>query len=208
MWRLDIKNADGIKTKKLTVASGVSSDPYTSSWPNENLNKPIIHSAQVGTSLLTLQSPATDRVVVLGAAKSAYDTVLFLLKASKKVDWIIREDGSGPLAIMPPRILGIFNTVDVMATRALASFSAATSSYLQLRRFWLHYGKFNGKLTVQVVALLNTSGIWYKRLHKTIIGRAFTIKFWRNLTRAAKHHANYNKTENFKKLRRILSGYG
>ncbi|KAI4232033.1 MAG: hypothetical protein LQ349_005243 [Xanthoria aureola] len=181
MWRLDIKNADGIKTEKLIVASGVSSDPYTPSWPKENFNPPIIHSAQVGTSLETLQSPATERVVVLGAAKSAYDTVFLLLKAGKKVDWIIREDGSGPLAIMPPRILGIFNTVDVMATRALASFSPA---------------------------LLNTSGIWYKLLHKTRIGRAFTMKFWRNLTRAAEHHANYNKTENSKKLRPIPSGYG
>lgn len=130
MWRLDIKNADGIKTEKLIVASGVSSDPYTPSWPKENFNPPIIHSAQVGTSLETLQSPATERVVVLGAAKSAYDTVFLLLKAGKKVDWIIREDGSGPLAIMPPRILGIFNTVDVMATRALASFSPGTLSYL------------------------------------------------------------------------------
>ena len=128
MWRLDIKDADCIKADKLIVASGVSSDPYTPSWPKENFSKPIIHSAQVGTSLDTLQSSATNRVVVLGAAKSAYDTVFLLLKAGKKVDWIIREDGSGPLAIMPPRILGIFNTVDVMATRALASFSPGMSN--------------------------------------------------------------------------------
>lgn len=86
----------------------------------------------MGTSLEALQSPANKRVVVLGAAKSAYDTVFLLLKAGKKVDWIIREDGSGPLAIMPPRILGIFNTVDVMATRALASFSPGTLSYLTI----------------------------------------------------------------------------
>lgn len=132
MWRLDIKNADGVKTEKLIVASGVSSDPYTPSWPKENFNQPIIHSAQVGTSLETLQSPTTDRVVVLGAAKSAYDTVFLLLKAGKKVDWIIHEDGSGPLAIMPPRILGIFNTVDIMATRALASLSPGTLSYLTI----------------------------------------------------------------------------
>ncbi|KAL8852237.1 MAG: hypothetical protein Q9221_002839 [Calogaya cf. arnoldii] len=116
IWRLDIKNADGIKTKKLIAASGVSSDPYTPSWPKEDFNRPIVHSAQVGTSLETLQSPATDRVVV---------------------DWIIREDGSGPLAIMPPRILGLFNTVDVMATRALASFSPD---------FWKVF--YNGNCTV------------------------------------------------------------
>ncbi|KAL8727153.1 MAG: hypothetical protein Q9166_006249 [cf. Caloplaca sp. 2 TL-2023] len=181
LWQLDIKNADAIKAKKLIVASGVSSDPYTPSWPKENFNKPIIHSAQVGTSLGTLQSLATNRVVVLGAAKSAYDTVFLLLKAGKKVDWVIREDGSGPLAIMPPRILGIMNTVDVMATRALASFSPA---------------------------ILNTTGLWYKFLHKTRIGRAITTKFWRNLTRAAEYHADYNKSENAKKLRPIPSGYG
>ncbi|KAI4263607.1 MAG: hypothetical protein L6R42_001251 [Xanthoria sp. 1 TBL-2021] len=86
VWRLDIKNANGIKTKKLIVASGVPSDPYTPSWPKEDFNKPNINSAHVGTSLKTLQSPATDRVVVFGAAKSAYDTVFVLLKAGKKVD--------------------------------------------------------------------------------------------------------------------------
>ncbi|KAL8888633.1 MAG: hypothetical protein Q9192_006147, partial [Flavoplaca navasiana] len=123
MWPLNIKNADCVKTKKFIVASGASSYPYTPSWPKEGFNKPIIHSAQVGTSLGTLQSPKTERVVVLGAAISASDTVFQLLKAGKKVDWIIREDGSGPLAIMPPRILRIFNIVDDMATQALASFS-------------------------------------------------------------------------------------
>ncbi|KAL9613791.1 MAG: hypothetical protein Q9167_001682 [Letrouitia subvulpina] len=181
LWRLDIKNADPIKAKKLIVASGVSSDPYTPSWPKENFTKPIIHSAQIGTSLETLQGPNTNRVVVLGAAKSAYDTVFLLLKAGKKVDWIIREDGSGPLAIMPPRLLGILNTVDVMATRALACFSPA---------------------------ILSTSGVWYKFLHKTRIGRVFTKHFWKNITRAAEYHAGYSKSPNAEKLRPIPTGYG
>ena len=181
LWRLNLKNADSLKAKKLIVASGVSSDPFTPSWPKEKFNKPIIHSAQIGTSLDTLQGPQTNRVIVVGAAKSAYDTVFLLLKAGKKVDWIIREDGSGPLAIMPPRLLGVLNTVDVMATRALACFSPA---------------------------ILSTSGIWYKFLHKTRVGRALTTKFWRNLTRAAEFHAGYSKSENAAKLRPIPTGYG
>lgn len=180
-WRLHLQDGPAIRGDKMIYASGVSSDPFIPKMPNRNFTKPVIHSSQIGPSLDALQGPETQRATVVGAAKSSYDTVFLLLSKGKKVDWVIREDGAGPLAIMPPRLLGILNTVDVMATRALASFSPA---------------------------ICNTSGLWYKFLQKTRIGRAVTKVFWRNVTRAAEHHAGYAKNENAMKLRPMPAGHG
>lgn len=180
-WRLDIAGASPLWCTKLIIATGVASDPYTPTWPKDGFTKPVIHSSEIGSSLDRIHDPSVQRVVVLGAAKSAYDTVFLLLKAGKQVDWVIRAEGSGPLAIMPPRILGLLNTVDVMGTRALAAFSPA---------------------------ILNASGFWYNLLHKTSVGRFVTMQFWKNLTRVAEHHAGYSKSENAEKLRPIPTGYG
>ena len=122
-----------------------------------------MHSAELGQQLGYLYSPAVKRILMLGAAKSSYDAVFLLLKAGKRVEWTIREDGSGPLAIMLPRyisisflanmtksantwprLFGFLNTVDVMATRACAAFSPA---------------------------ILNAHGVWYQMLQKTKLGR-------------------------------------
>lgn len=82
---------------------------------------------------------------------------------------------------MPPRILGLLNTVDVMAMRALASFSPA---------------------------ILNTSGIWYNLLQRTAVGRPVTKAFWRTLTAVAEYQAGYYKSAIAEKLRPIPEGYG
>ncbi|KAJ4293185.1 hypothetical protein N0V90_008467 [Kalmusia sp. IMI 367209] len=182
-WKLSIHDCDPVLADKLIYASGVSSDPYVPQIPSASFDKPVIHSSQLGPSLEALRGPKTQRAVVVGAAKSSYDAVFLLLKAGKQVDWIIREEGkgSGPLAIMPPRLLGMLNTVDVMATRALAAFSPA---------------------------ILATSGIWYRALHRTRLGRLFTKFFWRNVARAAEYHAGYLKNSNALKLRPYPAGYG
>lgn len=88
-----------ISGTKLIVASGVTSGVYLPDFPKEGFNKPIIHSSQIGPEIEYLTGPNVERATVLGAAKSAYDTVFLLLQAGKKVDWVIRDDGSGVRAI-------------------------------------------------------------------------------------------------------------
>lgn len=58
-----------------------------------------------GDSLLVVpQLTNLDRIdgiktaTMVGGAKSSFDAVHLLLKQGKKVHWIIREDGAGPLA--------------------------------------------------------------------------------------------------------------
>jgi dimethylaniline monooxygenase (N-oxide forming) len=77
--------------------------------------------------------------------------------------------------------MGVLNTVDVMATRAMASFSPA---------------------------IMNTSGVWYNFLQKSKVGNAVTWAFWRSVSWMAERGAGYAKSENWEKLRPIPKGYG
>jgi len=97
-WALTLSKENAISQisgSKLIVASGVTSGVYLPDFPKSGFNKPILHSSQIGPQMNSIVGPSVERAVVLGAAKSAYDTVFLLLQAGKKVDWIIREDGSG-----------------------------------------------------------------------------------------------------------------
>jgi dimethylaniline monooxygenase (N-oxide forming) len=183
-WRITTTRTGGapalLDAAKLIVASGVTSEPYVPDFPRARFTKPIIHSSELGTRLDALRAGTTQRAVVLGAAKSAYDTVFHLLKSGKRVDWVIREDGTGPLAIAPPKLLGLFNSVDLMATRILGALSPA---------------------------ILQTEGFWYWFLQRSTPGRAFTHVFWRNLSRVAENHADYNRTDNSRKLTPVPLDY-
>lgn len=96
-WILTLNDdaSQKLSSTKLVVASGVTSGKYVPDFPHEGFEKPIIHSGDLGPHIEYMTGPNVKRATVLGAAKSAYDTVFFLLKAGKEVDWIIREDGSG-----------------------------------------------------------------------------------------------------------------
>jgi hypothetical protein len=82
---------------------------------------------------------------------------------------------------MPPRLAGLVNTVDIMGTRALASFSPA---------------------------ILNTSGLWYQFLQKTNLGNSLTKLLWRAVSWMAEYQAGYHLSPNAEKLRPIPAGYG
>lgn len=82
---------------------------------------------------------------------------------------------------MPPRLMGVLNTVDVMATRAMASFSPA---------------------------IMNTSGYWYNFLQRTTVGNCLTWAFWRSVAWMAERGAGYHENDNWEKLRPIPDGYG
>ena len=177
-WRLNIEQGAPIVCQKLIYASGPTSSPVIPQWPRRDFTKPIIHSSETGTS--TEELHGISRATVIGAAKSSYDTVYLLLAAGKKVDWVIREDGSGPLAITPPRYFG-FNAVDFCSTRAAASFSPS---------------------------IMNTTGLWYTFFQRTLIGMFLTMLYWRVATWLGELHAGYARSENASKLRPIPEGYG
>jgi dimethylaniline monooxygenase (N-oxide forming) len=179
-WALEVNEGQNLNCEKLIYATGPTSSPIVPSWPQEGFENPIIHSQQIGNHLDHISSHV-QRATVVGAAKSSYDTVFLLLKAGKKVDWIIRESRSGPLSISAPTFIGLWNTVDHVSTRMAASFSPS---------------------------IMNTSGFWYYFLQRTVFGRALTKMYWRTSTHLSAQHAGYSKSENAEKLRSTPHGYG
>jgi dimethylaniline monooxygenase (N-oxide forming) len=152
------------------------------SYPRKSgFDAPMIHSSETGTRLLNILDKI-ETATVVGAAKSAYDTVFLLLKAGKRVNWVIRKEGSGPLALMPPTIFGLVNTMDAVATRMVGILGSSI----------MH----------------RTRGPLYQFLHHSIIGQAVTRTFWGALNSIAELHAGYSKSANAMKLRPLPHGNG
>ncbi|KAL8847081.1 MAG: hypothetical protein Q9221_007868 [Calogaya cf. arnoldii] len=165
-WRLSFKDSkDVMETEKLIVATGVTSIPSMPITATDNVSVPIVHSRDLGSSYRALQSEKIQNVIVVGAAKSAYDAVYLLLSLGKKVTWIIRPDGAGPLAILPTKLFGRFNSIAVASTRLMTYMSPS---------------------------ILNTEGSLYQIFHKSRLGRWCVGTFWDTVTYLSNRHAGYS----------------
>lgn len=176
-WRLSVRDSEEtIEIKKLLVATGVTSIPFTPRFEGteHDPNIPIIHSRDIGTSFDSLTDKAVEHVVVVGAAKSAYDVVYLLLSQKKKVTWIIRSDGAGPLAILPFRVLNVVNSIAVASTRLMTHLSPS---------------------------ILNTHGPLYWFFQRTLFGQWCVGRFWDFLDYVSGVHAGYNGGDHVHKLR-------
>lgn len=178
-WRLEIAGKDPIECTKVIYASGATSHAVIPKWPNSGFTSPIMHSVDTGKHLETLRSVKT--ATIIGGAKSAYDTAFMLLKAGIKVHWIIRPDGSGPLALMPPTLLGCLNTGDVVTTRAMSMMGAS---------------------------IMDTDGFGHQFFQRTTLGKFAAKSFWQVADYLAANHAGYSKSENLEKLRPEPHGNG
>lgn len=164
-WRLSFKESNEImETEKLMVATGVTSIPSMPIAQADNVTVPVVHSRDLGTSYKTLQTEKIQKAVVVGAAKSAYDAVYLMLSLGKKVTWIIRPNGAGPLAILPTELFGRFNTIAVASTRLMTHMSPS---------------------------ILNTGGSLYRLIHKSRFGRCCVGMFWDTVTYLSNRHAGY-----------------
>ncbi|KAI1437787.1 hypothetical protein GGR50DRAFT_604528 [Xylaria sp. CBS 124048] len=166
-WRLSLQDTNHVmETHKLLVATGVTSIP---SFPDLDLSSsllPVIHSRDFGSKYQELQDPNIKEVVVVGAAKSAYDAAYLLLKMGKKVTWAIRREGGGPLSILPYRVLNTINAIAFASTRLMSHLSPS---------------------------ILNTKGALYKMLQGTSAGRWCVGRFWDLLDLNSSIHAGYGK---------------
>ena len=179
-WSLSFENStDTVKTERLMVATGVTSIPNMPHFKKDKVSVPIIHSKELGSSFNVLQADYVKNVVVVGAAKSAYDAVYLLLSMGKKVTWIIRPDGAGPLAILPTELLGFFNSIAVASTRLMTYLSPS---------------------------ILNTSGPLCSFFQKNILGRWVTRKFWDTVTFLSNRHAGYTRGDHVSMLRPEVDG--
>ncbi|ROV93455.1 hypothetical protein VPNG_09628 [Cytospora leucostoma] len=181
-WTLDVSGArpGTLQCDKLIWAAGAISEPVVPRYPQAAaFSAPIIHSTDTGKHLDLIEK--TQSVTVVGGGKSAFDTVFLLLQAGKRVNWVIRDGGSGPLSMMPPTILGIFNSMEVVSTRFLQLFGAS---------------------------IMHTDGPGYQFFHKTRIGRAIAGAWWKTVNHIAVWSNGYNKSPKADKLRPVSRDNG
>ncbi|KAI1825274.1 hypothetical protein F4861DRAFT_547779 [Xylaria intraflava] len=166
-WRLSLQGTDDIiETEKLMVATGVTSIPSFPDLDFSSSSLPIIHSRDLGACYKELWNPDIKEVIVVGAAKSAYDAVYLLIKMGKKVTWAIRREGGGPLSILPYRVLNTINAIAFASTRLMSHLSPS---------------------------ILNTKGSIYNFLQKTTPGRWCVGRFWDLIDLNSSIHAGYGK---------------
>ncbi|KAI1918032.1 hypothetical protein LOZ53_000038 [Ophidiomyces ophidiicola] len=158
-WRLKV-NGHYIESAKLILASGVTSVPNKTPFRVEP-GATVGHSRDIAIDLPALK--AAKSVVVVGAAKSAYDAAYLLCSLGKRVTWIIRPDGSGPMPIMPHEIGGL-NTITVGCTRLMTYLSPS---------------------------MFNTNTLLGTFFHRTFLGRWLTRTHWNFITGLSEKAAGF-----------------
>ena len=175
-WRLHSRDSDDIiETEKLLVATGVTSIPsLPTTFSVEGASIPVIHSKQLGSSSQLIRSDDVETVTVVGASKSAYDAVYMLLSMGKQVNWLIRPDGSGPLAIVPADFFGFINGIATSSTRLMTYLSPS---------------------------ILNSTGALSGFFQRSRIGRWCTGAFWDTITYLSNQHAGYGQEDHVSALK-------
>ena len=171
-WRLKVGESY-IETTKLIVSTGLTSIPNVPSFRIEKDAMPVIHSLDIAAKVPFMGSDDVQGVVVVGSAKSAYDAVYLLCSMGKRVTWIIRPDGAGPMPIMPAEVGGI-NTISIGSTRLMNYLSPS---------------------------ILNSKGIIASFFYRTSLGRWLTNTHWRWITSLSNGAAGYDKNANIAALK-------
>ena len=175
MTLLDSQGAEGtLEATKLIVCTGVTSIPNMPELKTVDGAVPTIHSRDLGAAFGALGKDSVQNVVVVGAAKSAYDAVYLLLSMGKRVTWLIRPDGAGPLAMLPSELFGYFNSIAVASTRLMTYLSPS---------------------------IFNAKGALYRFFQQSTIGCWCTGKIWHCIAYLSDRHAGYSKGDHVAQLR-------
>ncbi|KAJ4340952.1 hypothetical protein N0V95_007354 [Ascochyta clinopodiicola] len=92
-----------IKTTKLIVATGLTSEPFMPTLRGRgSFDAPIYHTSEFARAEDGLGS--FKKVVLLSGAKFSWDIACAYASAGVAVEWVIRESGHGPCWMTPPRL--------------------------------------------------------------------------------------------------------
>ncbi|KAF2757416.1 putative dimethylaniline monooxygenase [Pseudovirgaria hyperparasitica] len=172
----DTKGPETIQTKKIILATGLTSTPNFPTYPGvEALNVPIFHAKDFCINGDTTKT--AKHAVVIGGAKSAYDVAYAYVDAGATVDLVIRPSGNGPVWISHPWVMGGKKRLEkLLHIRWMSWFSPCP---------WEGEDGFS----------------WPRRfLHGTRVGRFIVDKFWAALAADVVELNGYNSHEETKKL--------
>ncbi|EJP63777.1 Flavin-binding monooxygenase-like family protein [Beauveria bassiana ARSEF 2860] len=145
-WKLTV-NGQTIYAAKVICAAGITTQTNKPGFEITDNAIPVIHAVDIAKNVVNFEKKENDHFVLLGAAKSA----------------IIRDNGSGPMPIMPSKLLGK-NTITVGSNRLMNYLSPS----LMTTDTWL--GSF---------------------FHRTMIGRWLTRSSWGFITSQADNAAGF-----------------
>jgi hypothetical protein len=178
--RSEIENRGDVafQSKKMIVATGAHSVPYMPELRgSENFNGPIIHQKDLGKSkLLTSEEEYVEKhnhITILGGSKSASDITYAAATDSshaRRVSWIIRTSGEGPLLLNKAEGFGKYRSVTELGSiRALATIGSANP--YQEESWWT----------------------WF--LHKTPVGERFLGWIWSQTEKDSNAVADFDSRE-------------
>ncbi|KAL5363230.1 hypothetical protein BJX96DRAFT_186669 [Aspergillus floccosus] len=126
-WTLSITSPAGdatLHSKKLIVCTGITSQPFLPRFAGEEaFAAPLFHTRDLLQYQDALLQP-NKRITVFGGTKSAWDAVYAAATAGAHVDWIIRDNGHGPVWMAPPYVTPLKKWLEkLVTTRFLTFFS-------------------------------------------------------------------------------------
>ena len=181
VWKISAKLESGevdYAARKVIMAAGLSSIPNMPKLPGkEDFKGPILHQKEIGESqILTADEKDKEghtHITVLGGGKSASDIVYAAATDShhpRKVSWIIRTSGEGPLLLNKAQGFSKYRSVTELGSiRAMARLSSANPF---LSENW-----------------------WNWFLHKTAAGQWLLHKIWSASQSQSLALANYEGRE-------------
>jgi cation diffusion facilitator CzcD-associated flavoprotein CzcO len=180
-WNLYITSPAGdevVRTKKLIVATGLTSTPNMPSYPGQDtFTPPFFHAKDFCARADTVKT--CKRATIVGAGKSAFDCAYAFAEQEgegAQVDLIIRPTGQGPVWLCPPYVTPLKRKMEeLLATRIMTWFSPCP---------WQSEDGFS---------------LAHSFLHKTGIGRFLVDLFWNTIsTEVIDTHGYHEDNELFK----------
>ncbi|KAH8707117.1 putative dimethylaniline monooxygenase [Phaeosphaeriaceae sp. PMI808] len=161
-WVLKVTNATGaadtISTKRLVLATGLTSQPNIPQYEGEgSFEPPFFHAKDFCARKDTMDSAKT--AIVVGGGKSAYDIAYaYATEANATVHLIIRPTGQGPVWLAPPYVTPFKRKMEeFLHTRAMTWFSPCP------------WGDEDG------------FGVSRGFLHRTSMGRLLVDNYWNTM---------------------------
>ncbi|KIW60094.1 hypothetical protein PV05_00338 [Exophiala xenobiotica] len=178
-WLLKTSSSENrtFETKKLIVATGLTSQPYIPQVPGmPDFKGSLFHVRDFAKKAATLKE--AKNAVVVGGAKSAWDVAYAYAEAGVQVDMVIRKSGHGPVWMAPPYVTPLKKWLEKLVhTRFLTWLSPCIwgdeDGYSSIRHF----------------------------LHGTFAGRAIVSTFWKILGSDVVALNKYDSHPELKKLK-------
>jgi thioredoxin reductase len=181
-WRLIILEHEEsrqytLQADKLVLATGLLSDPFIPQFDgSDEFRVPILHLKELGQHLQATSFDSIQKVVVIGASKSAWDACYLYATRGVQVEWVIRSSGFGPVWMATPRVTPLKVYLEALLwTRLVTWFSPCI------------WGVSDG---------------WIKNfLHGTWLGRKIVSGFWSILANDMVALMRYDEHAETKKLK-------